>query len=509
MSEEIELKLEIAQSAIPTVLKSEALRRRQVRFRPARHLVTTYFDTAKGALRRKGVFLRMRRDGGRITQTVKTTGDEGVVAQRGEWNWAVKTGEPDLALASECGLKPILKRARKGGLKPVFASDLMRRIARVEEAGADLELALDVGHVRAGRRSAPLAELEIEVKQGSAGAVFGLARDLVVLPGVRIGIATKASRGFALAEGRPPAAAVKAAGVAISGDMTVGAAEAAIIRACAAQIAANLPAVVDRRLPEGIHQMRVALRRLRAALSLFKDTMPPEARRDLRRQAGTLARALGPARDLDVLMADTIRAAAPPETLAADIQALTRRLGRARREAWQTALAAVSDPALGLLVLDLAERAAALEAEAWPDQHDAIPLAEMAERALDDRLEIVLALGHSIDTLPVLQRHELRLALKKLRYAADFFAGLFPHKAARAGIAALAALQDDLGGFNDAAATSAILDAAVAATPEKGRASVERAALFLKGWASLRADLAWDHARQSWAAFAGKKPFWR
>lgn len=260
----------------------------------------------------------MRRDGGRITQTVKTTGDEGVVAQRGEWNWAVKTVEPDLALAAECGLKPILKRARKGGLKPVFASDLMRRIARVEEGGADLELlALDVGHVRAGRRSAPLAELEIEVKAGPPAAVFGLARDLVVLPGVRIGIATKASRGFALAEGRHPAAAVKAGGVAISEGMTVGAAEAAIIRTCAAQIAANLPAVVDRRLPEGVHQMRVALRRLRAALSLFKDTMPPEARRALRRQAGTLARALGPARDLDVLMADTIRAAAPPEALPA------------------------------------------------------------------------------------------------------------------------------------------------------------------------------------------------
>ncbi|MCC6918287.1 MAG: CHAD domain-containing protein [Alphaproteobacteria bacterium] len=509
MSEEIELKLEIAEAAIPAVLKSEALRRRRVRFRPARHLVTTYFDTAKGALRRKGVFLRLREDGARITQTVKTAGEAGIVAQRGEWNWPLKTAEPDLELASECGLKPILKRARKGGLKPVFASDLSRRVARVQEAGAELELALDVGHVRAGRRSTKLAELEIEVKQGTAAAVFGLARELVVLPGVRIGMATKASRGFALAEGRHPAAAVKAAGVAVSERLTVGEAEAAIIRTCAAQIAANVPAVVDRRLPEGVHQMRVALRRLRAALSLFKDTMPPEARRALRRQAGTLARALGPARDLDVLMADTIRAAAPPEALAADIRALTLRLGRARREAWKTALAAVSGPEIGLLVLDLSERAAALEAEGWPGQHDAIPLPEMAVKALDDRHEIVLALGQSIDTLPVLQRHELRLALKKLRYAADFFAGLFPHKAAKAGIAALAALQDDLGGFNDAASTSAILDAAVAATPEKGRAPVERAALFLKGWASLRADLAWGHARQSWAAFAGKKPFWR
>lgn len=507
MGEEIELKLEVAESAIPALLKCDALKRRGVHFRPARHLVTTYYDTPKGALRKKDIFLRVRQDGRKITQTVKTAGEGGVLAARGEWECSLKMPEPDLERAAECGLKPVEKRARKGDVKAVFASDLKRRTALLSEGGAELELALDQGVVRAGRRAAPLAELEIEVKAGPATALFGLARELLGEQGVRVSVTTKAARGFGLAA-NTKAQAVKADNVELSPDMTVAAAEAAIIRSCAVQVAANQPAVLDRRLPDGIHQMRVALRRLRAALSLFKESMPADDRKRLRSQAGALAKTLGPARELDVLVAGPLREAAPPLELAADMKALALRIGRMRREAWQTAMAAVAAPECGLLVLDLTERAAILAADTWPGLHDAVPLHDMARNALKDRYEIVLALGQSIDTLTVLQRHELRLALKKLRYAADFFSGLFPKKAVRTGIKALSELQDALGGFNDAASTAALLDTAVAATPEKRRAPIERAALFVKGWAAYRADQAWMHARESWDGFAGKKPFW-
>jgi inorganic triphosphatase YgiF len=507
VGQEIELKLEIAESAIPALLKSDVLKRHGIRFRPPRRLVTAYYDSAKGALRKKGIFLRIREDGRRITQTVKTAGESGVLAERGEWDWPLKTPQPDLEKAAETGLKPLAKRARKNDVKPVFASDLSRRIALLTRPDATLELALDQGVVRAGRRTSPLAELEIEVKAGAPAAVFGLARDLLSLPGIRIAIATKAARGFALASGRP-LEAVKADGLDLSPEMTVAQAEASIIRSCAVQIAANLPAVLDKRMPEGIHQMRVALRRLRAALSLFKETMPAEERKALRRQSGALAKVLGPARDLDVLMAGPLKEAVPPAELAADLKALTARLGRARRQAWEAALAAVAAPEFGLLVLDLAERAVLLDGDAWPGAHDTVSLEDMAREALHERYRIVLALGQSIDTLSVLQRHELRLALKKLRYAADFFSGLYPKKDVRSGLKNMAGLQDALGGFNDAASAAAILDTTVAATPPKSRPAVERAALFLKGWASHRADQAWAHARESWEDFAGKKPFW-
>ncbi len=116
VSEEIELKLSLAPEALAGVLASAPLARRGIRFGRPRQMVTSYYDTAKGALHRKGVFLRIREQGRRIEQTVKTAGEGGVLSRRGEWTWPLKTPQPDLALAATTGLKPLERRARKGGL---------------------------------------------------------------------------------------------------------------------------------------------------------------------------------------------------------------------------------------------------------------------------------------------------------------------------------------------------------------------------------------------------------
>lgn len=506
MSEEIELKLAIAPEALDGVLKAAPLRARKVRFKPARQLVTAYYDTPKGALRDHGVFLRVRQDGTRFTQAVKTAGAGGLLAERGEWEWPIASAKPDLALAAETGLKPLVKRAKKGGLTRVFASEITRRVALITAGDSVLELALDQGLVRAGRRTQALCELEIEVKAGPVAPLFALARDLAALPGVGVGFATKASRGFALAAGGRPAA-VKAAEVALDPAMTPGLAAAAILDACAAQAAANLPAVVVHRLPEGVHQLRVALRRLRAALSVFQDVLPPGRRKPLRRDAGWLAGVLGPARDLDVMTGGLLKAAAAPAALADDMRQLARVLTNARRVAWGEAIAAAASPRATLMLLDLAETAWSLRHD-LPDLAPA-PLVELAAAQLEQRFEAVLAAGAEIETLDIEARHALRLALKKLRYAADFFAGLFPRKVAKPGIKVLAALQDALGGFNDAVSVDAILARAVATAPAKSRDTLERASLFVSGWAAHRSTLAWNEARTCWAAFAEEGAFWR
>jgi inorganic triphosphatase YgiF len=506
VSEEIELKLAIAPEALDGVLKAAPLRARKVRFKPARQLVTAYFDTSKGALRDHGVFLRVRQDGTRFTQAVKTSGAGGLLAERGEWEWPLASAKPDLALAAETGLKPLVKRAKKGGLTRVFASEITRRVAKVGAGDSVLELALDRGLVRAGRRTQALCELEIEVKAGPVAPLFALARDLAALPGVSVGFATKASRGFALASGRA-AGAVKAAEVALDPAMSPGLAAAAILDSCAAQAAANLPAVTVHRLPEGVHQLRVALRRLRAALSVFQDVLPAGRRKPLRHEAGWLAGVLGPARDLDVMTGGVLKAAAAPAALADDMRRLARVLAQARRVAWGEAVAAVASPRATLMLLNLSETS-------WTLRHDlpdpaAPPLEVFATAQLEQRFESVLAAGADIETMDIEARHELRLALKKLRYAADFFACLYPRKAAKSGIKVLASLQDALGGFNDAVSVDAILARAVAAAPAKNREPLQRASLFVSGWAAHRGTLAWGEARACWAAFAEEGAFWR
>lgn len=494
VSEEIELKLSLtpeAAKALPKALKS-----RGVNFGPARRMVTSYFDTAKGALEKKGVFLRVRAQGGRFEQTVKTAGDGGVLARRGEWNWPVKSALPDLPLAASSGLKVLERRARKGGLTARYASEVSRRIAVMTLGTATLEMALDEGVVRAGRRIAAIRELEIEVKAGAPDAVFGLARDLIAMPGVTIGFATKASRGLALARGGA-ARFVKAGEPRLAGDMGLAAAARAILRDCAAHAAANLQLVVETRAPEAIHQARVALRRLRAALVLLKGAIPPERRHHLRREAGWLAGEMGAVRDLDVLSRGALKAVTPPEGLADGFAGLKRAVERARRTARAAALAAAASPRAQWLLLDIAATETALR-----DGENETMLVTMAADQLERRHRAVLAAGEGIDTAGVEARHRLRLALKKMRYAADFFAPLFPRKAVKAELRALARLQDTLGAFNDAA-----MAPVVAARVGKG---ADGAALaFLAGWAAHRADQAWAEAAETLARFRKAEPFWR
>ncbi len=502
MGEEIELKLSVAEEALPSLLTSAPLKARGIRFGRARRMVTSYYDTPKGALKKKGVFLRIREAGGRIEQTVKTAGDGGVLAKRGEWNWTVKSAEPDLDLAATSGLKALARRVKKGGLTMRFASHIERRIALYDDHGTVMELALDSGEVRAGRRTSPVSELEIEVKRGDPQALFTLARELVSLPGVTVGFTTKAGRGFQLAEGRA-AEAEKAGDVGLDAEMPLHEAARAILNSAAAHAAANLQLIAASGVPESIHQGRVALRRLRAALVLLKDAIPADKRHHLRREAGWLAGALGAARDLDVLSLGALAACQPPEEIAPGFAGLKRRVAAERRRARSEARTVSASPRAQLLLLDLAETAGALGPQA-----EAPELKALAAGALQKRYEKVLGAGEGIDTMDVEARHELRLALKKLRYAADFFSSLFPQKAVKRELKALARLQDALGAFNDAAVAPILLQRAL--QPGKGRIdpAVTTAATFLTGWAAYESEVAWRTAAAEWRGFTGAKPFW-
>lgn len=494
MTEEVELKLSLTPEALAALAKT--LRPRGVRFGKARTMATTYYDTAKGTLAGKGVFLRIREADGTFEQSVKTLGSGGVLARRGEWNWAVASAKPDLDLAATTGIKALERRAKKGGLVPLFTSEITRRIAIVKLEGATLELALDEGVVRAGRRTVALRELEIEVKSGDPAAVYALARDLAGMPGVTIGFATKASRGLALAA-KTPGRFVRAGSLHLTTDMTPAEATKRILNDCAAHAAANLQLIAETRAPEAIHQARVALRRLRAALVLLKDAIPPVQRHHLRRESGWLAAEMGPARDLDVLCDGALKALTPPPELAAAFASVKRQITQARRKAHAMALAAATSQRAQKLLLDICQTADCLAVD------PALPgLAKLAAERLERRHQAVTAAADGVETADVAARHRLRLALKKMRYAADFFAPLFPKKAAKAELKALARLQDALGAFNDAAMAPSVAVAAAGKGPQEALA-------FLAGWAAHRAEAAWSEAHGHIERFRKAEPFWR
>ena len=226
-------------------------------------------------------------------------------------------------------------------------------------------------------------------------------------------------------------------------------------RACLAQVVENATAFRAKPAPEGVHQTRVGLRRLRTALRLFETVVTGAERDRLNAEVECLANELGPARNLDVVLEDVF----VPEALS-DPAVATRygdRLQAARRAAYKRAGVAVKSQRFARLTLDLALW---LEDGDWrrPADHARVaglaePIAGFAAQVLEDLRRTVRKRGKDLQEMDVESRHRLRICCKRLRYAAEFFAHAFGggRKKREAFVSALKGLQNALGLLNDMA----------------------------------------------------------
>lgn len=253
---------------------------------------------------------------------------------------------------------------------------------------------------------------------------------------------------------------------------------AAVIGSCLHHWTTNLPAAIDGRNPEGVHQVRVGLRRFRSALSLFKSVLPDAQRALLNAEAKWLADQLSPLRDLDVFLGDLEKRHVPEEPSGA---ALERALKAAHARARVTATAAMRGPRMRRFS---ARVEAWVEGRGWLIETDDLPdVRHFARHALNKRLRKIQAAAARAEELSVPERHELRIAVKKLRYGLEFLHPALPQKrTARMG-ALLKRLQDSLGHLND-------LDVAERTiTQISTRASAADRKLIKRGAESLAEDL--------------------
>ena len=242
--------------------------------------------------------------------------------------------------------------------------------------------------------------------------------------------ASKAKRGYVLAGGERYAGH-KAPALALKPGTTVDQALGHIFRAGIGHCVANHDAVLDSSDPEGVHQFRVALRRLCSALVIFKAVLSPEDAAWLEREAKRLIDALGPARDWDVFITETLAAVHTARPADRDLKLLAASAEEERRRAYERA-ETLRAPGYTSFLLKLGHW---IETAGWRDGADRAvldrPLASLAGRLLDKRYKRVLKLGRNFDRLSNGQLHRLRIALKKLRHASEFFGAQFPHRKAR------------------------------------------------------------------------------
>ena len=436
MTDEIELKLELSPKEAH-LLEASGLLAGDPKKQRQRSI---YFDTADRRLAKAGLTLRIRRSGRKRIQTVKGNGGASAgLFTRPEWERSVADDVPVIddstpirALVGELAAR----------LAPVFEVRVERRTWTIRGRDAVIELVLDRGAAIAGDCRSPICECELELKQGDAAALFALARKLDAELPVRLGILTKSERGNALL--RPRRMAFKAERIVLPKDATAADAFQRIVHNCLRQYRRNEDALLAGRSAEALHQARVALRRLRSAFFVFR-TLVDHAGRRLNDELRWLAAELGEARNIDVLSDRASHAA------------LGDRLETARRAAYADVNGALASSRTRALMLDLAQW---ITCGAWLGVADARhlrdqPAGEFADAVLDRLRRKVKRHGRDLADADDDARHRIRKDAKKLRYAADFFVALFDGKRAQRRykrfVAALEALQDQLGALNDLA----------------------------------------------------------
>ena len=184
MPREVELKFLCAPEDLPRVMAAAPPGEDRTR-----ELVSTYFDTPDGTLGRQQVSLRVRDGGRERVQTLK----RGKGVSREEHEAPVTGFDPDFGL-----LPDMLTADQRAALAPSLTVRVTRRQRLVLYQGAEIELAADVGEVAAGGRSAPISELELELKSGPRRALFALARELRRVAPLKLSFESKSAQGRAL-----------------------------------------------------------------------------------------------------------------------------------------------------------------------------------------------------------------------------------------------------------------------------------------------------------------------
>jgi len=481
---------------------------------PAAHrLASVYFDTPDFALARAGVALRVRSTGRGLVQTVKTAGNRvGGLFDRPEWEIALPGVEPDLDLAHlrATGLAPFADPALLGALRPRFSTEIHRTTYRIgdtgaEEGGWEVEAALDQGRVVAGEMSEPICELEFELVRGTPRRLFDLARQILETVSARPLSFSKSERGVRLACGdglRP----VKARAPALTPRQSVAEAFQAIARSCLDHLLANEQCLLATGDGEAIHQMRVALRRLRSAIRVFRPVVDGPRLAEIAAEMRWLLERLGPARDAEVVQSEIlapVRQARPEDQ---GLAALDAAAGLELAGHLDTAIAAVRDRRFAMLMLDLG---AWIESGDWREPPGnaartrlAAPITPFALRRLGKITRRLFRQGGGdLGRLSAEDRHEVRIRGKQARYAAEFFSALLPRKAVTLFLEDLACLQGKLGQLNDLAvalprlAALPVVDAPGAAERVAVWHQADKAALLgeaSRAWHRLRQqDLPW------------------
>jgi len=462
-SKEVELKLQVPRDCLRNLQAHPSFH--DLLRVPAREemLVSVYFDSEKFSLRDHGISLRVRHVGNRKIQTLKIINPLSCrYFERSEMEQEITGDLPNLDFAADTQLRPFLTNELRNTIKPIFETRVQRKTYRIGGQDSDIEMAVDDGQIVAGNSTQPLSEIELELKRGNPAELFKFAQLISAVVPAQLAVQSKAERGYGLIEHRALGGAL-ADDVMLAPGLSAAEAFRSIGHTCLLHLIANQVPVIERD-PKAVHQMRIALRRLRVAISVFSDIVSDDQVEKIKAQLKQFGRELAQARDLEVLIAEVLRPFRRQYPKEEGFIRLNRTFGRQRTKAYKHAAEVIGSDAFRKFVIDCAVW---IEAGPWTADADTLA-AERARRPaiihaaeqMSARRKKCRKLGRTIDHLDPGQLHELRIRFKKLRYTAEFFESLYTdhrlRKACKKFLMETRNLQDSLGGLNDVTTRSAL-----------------------------------------------------
>ena len=540
---EIELKFHVPAAQRAAVDRAVAGRTKPGRKVQRRvRLQAAYFDTAQRALAKAKLALRVRREGRRRVQTLKGATADGMtrlehnvaLGQRSGAAAEPPRADPALHAGTPAGdrLFAALGHDAKGGaprsavgdrsagaggsgdpLAVLYRTDILRRTRLQRSAFGRVELAFDSGSITAGEATLAVCELEIELLAGSPLAVLDAARRWLPRFGLWLDSRSKSERGDMLARGETVAPPHVASATVLTPKMSGAEALRCVLTSCADQVIGNASQIASgEHTDEHVHQLRIGLRRLRTALQLFEGPAEPvpAVPASLAAGAATLFRRLGAVRDQVVIEA----------CFAADLEAALQAAGvsgagprataSSTEEAPDSVLREVASQGLLLDLLLATQAADPVAPRTAPAEVSVEGPVEAPIEAPDLRHRLAARLNRwhrraAADAkryrkLDDAGRHRLRKHVKRLRYALEFSAALFPRRALRRYLAALRAAQERLGAINDVV---------VAMEAFKRSRDTDPRAWFALGWLAARRELLLAQALPDLKKFAAAKRFWK
>lgn len=495
MAVETELKLHISPDKLQRLKRHPLLRTHSIERARTLKLYSIYYDTPELALQQHAMALRLRRVGKQWLQTLKGGGQSSAgLHQRNEWEMPVPAEQLDLAALKHVGGK--LPKGVGNHLQPVFVTDFTRNVRLLDFEGAQIELCMDSGEIRAGQGMCPISELELELKSGEPQQLFRLALKLLDIVPLEVEHTSKAEYGYRLFSASKPEVSNKGKFAALQPSQDISSALQVLIASCLSHIQSNVAGALLKVDEEYLHQVRVGLRRLRVVLSVTKRVHPGAELDDLYRQVSELCIALGRSRDWDVFVTQTL---APICTRLPEHEGLRALLGTCER--MRTKQHAGMENSLASQDF----QRLLLRFGAWmhEDRQDDAQrsLKKFVSKLLNKRSKQVLAKGETLSIEDAKQFHVLRIACKKLRYSLEMFGSLLPHHQYKAYLNKLTVLQDILGTMNDIAVAHRLLD-------ELDNAARHDTLALVRGW--MEHDYA-EHIilfNKAWAGFVAQTKCW-